>query len=303
MEYRSITYAVTGRRATITLNRPERMNAIDRHMPREIADAVAAANEDNNVHVIVLTGAGKGFCGGYDLVEFAERRPQQRQDRAGNARGANDAPSPWDPMADFYMMFQNTRDFMSLWRSYKPTIARVHGPAVAGGSDIALCCDLIVMADEARIGYPPARVWGCPTTAMWVYRLGPEKAKRMLFTGDLVSGQEALRLGLCLDSVPLSKLDARVDEIVARIEGVPRNQLMMQKLMINQALENMGLQSTQMMATLFDGITRHSPEGVWFKEQAEISGFKEAVRKRDSGGPIAEGASRPFRSTFGMLRP
>jgi enoyl-CoA hydratase len=300
MEFKSIIYRVAGRRATITLNRPERMNAIDRHMPREIADAVAAANEDNSVHAIVLAGAGKGFCGGYDLVEFAERTPRQPPDRAG---AADNAAKPWDPMADFYMMFQNTKDFMSLWRSYKPTIARVHGPAVAGGSDIALCCDLIVMADEARIGYPPARVWGCPTTAMWVYRLGPERAKRMLFTGDLVYGQEALKLGLCLDSVPLAQLDTRIDELVARIEGVPRNQLMMQKLMINQALENMGLQSTQMMATLFDGITRNSPEGVWFKEQAERSGFKEAVRKRDSGEPIAEGESRPFRSTFGAYRP
>jgi enoyl-CoA hydratase len=210
---------------------------------------------------------------------------------------------PWDPMADFYMMSQNTRDFMSLWRSFKPTIARVHGPAVAGGSDIALCCDLIVMADEARIGYPPARVWGCPTTAMWVYRLGAEKAKRMLFTGDLVYGQEAKALGLVLDSVPLAELDARVGQLAARIEGVPRNQLMMQKLMINQAYENMGLASTQMIANFFDGVTRNSPEGLWFKEQAEADGFKEAVRKRDSGEPIADGWSRPFRSTFGRYRP
>jgi enoyl-CoA hydratase len=274
------------------------MNAIDRHMPREIADAVAAANEDNDVHVIVLAGAGKGFCGGYDLVEFAEA-PRA----AGGQNPAGNAARPWDPMADFYMMSQNTKDFMSLWRSFKPTIARVHGPAVAGGSDIALCCDLIVMADEARIGYPPARVWGCPTTAMWVYRLGAERAKRMLLTGDLVSGQEAKQLGLCLDSVPLEELDARIDEIAARIEGVPRNQLMMQKLMINQAFENMGLASTQTIATLFDGITRNSPEGVWFKEEAERTGFKEAVKKRDSGAPIAQGKSRPFRSTFGRYRP
>jgi enoyl-CoA hydratase len=304
MEFQSIAYAVKGRRATITLNRPARMNAIDRHMPREIADAVAAANEDNKVHVIVLAGAGKGFCGGYDLVEFAETRSRAAEPdkEASAARNAN-AVRPWDPMADFYMMSQNTKDFMSLWRSFKPTIARVHGPAVAGGSDIALCCDLIVMADEARIGYPPARVWGCPTTAMWVYRLGAEKAKRMLFTGDLVSGQEAKQLGLCLESVPLEMLDARIDEIAARIEGVPRNQLMMQKLMINQALENMGLSSTQTIATLFDGITRHSPEGQWFKEEAERAGFKEAVKKRDSGEPIAEGKSRPFRSTFGRYRP
>jgi enoyl-CoA hydratase len=300
MDFQSITYAVSGRRATVTLNRPERMNAIDRRMPREIADAVALANEDNDVHVIVLTGAGKGFCGGYDLVEFAEQPPRQGADGSAARQGAQ---RPWDPMADFYMMSQNTRDFMSLWRSFKPTIARVHGPAVAGGSDIALCCDLVVMADEARIGYPPARVWGCPTTAMWVYRLGAEKAKRMLFTGDLVDGQEALRLGLCLDSVPLAELDARIDQIAGRIEGVPRNQLMMQKLMINQAYENMGLSSTQMTATLFDGITRHSPEGVWFKSEAEAKGFKEAIRQRDSGEPLAEGWSRAFRSTFGGYRP
>jgi len=303
MEFRSIAYEKVGRRALITLNRPERMNAIDRRMPREIADAVALANEDNDVHLIILTGAGKGFCGGYDLVEFAERRPAPRP--TASEGGPAEAPDrlPWDPVADFYMMSQNTRDFMSLWRSFKPTIARVHGPAVAGGSDIALCCDLIVMADEARIGYPPARVWGCPTTAMWVYRMGAEKAKRMLLTGDLVYGPEALKLGLCLDSVPLERLDARIDEIARRIEGVPKNQLMMQKLMINQAFENMGLSSTQTLATLFDGITRHSPEGVWFKEEAERSGFKEAVRRRDSGEPIAEGWSRPWRMTFGGYRP
>ncbi len=306
MDFHSVAYAVEGRRALITLNRPERMNAIDRHMPGEIARAVAMANEDNDVHVIVITGAGKGFCGGYDLVDFAERRPTARPDAAkapSRPERANGEPLPWDPMADFYMMSQNTRDFMSLWRSFKPTIARVHRPAVAGGSDIALCCDMVVMADEARIGYPPARVWGCPTTAMWVYRLGAEKAKRMLFTGDLVHGQEALKLGLVLDSVPLAELDARVDQLAARMEGVPRNQLMMQKLMINQAHENMGLVSTQMMATFFDGVTRNSPEGVWFKEEAEREGFKAAIAARDGGEPIAEGWSRPFRSTFGPYRP
>ena len=303
MDFKSLIYEVRGRRALITLNRPDRMNAIDRHMPGEIAAAVALANEDNDVHVIVLTGAGKGFCGGYDLVEFAERRPRSRVEEAGGESGANARDLPWDPMADYFMMSQNTRDFMSLWRSFKPTIARVHGPAVAGGSDIALCCDMVIMADEARIGYPPARVWGCPTTAMWVYRLGAEKAKRMPFTGDLVGGQEALKLGLVLESVPLAELDQRIEAIAARIEGVPRNQLMMQKMMINQAYENMGLASTQMTATLFDGVTRNSPEGVWFKAEAEANGFKAAIAERDGGEPIAEGWSRPFRSSFGPYRP
>jgi enoyl-CoA hydratase len=172
---------------------------------------------------------------------------------------------------------------MSLFRSHRPVIAKVHGHAVAGGSDIALCCDLVVMAEDARIGYMPARVWGCPTTAMWVYRLGPERAKRMLLTGDTVDGREAARMGLVLKAVPAAQLDEAVDELAARMASVPVNQLMMQKLMINQALENMGLRTTQMIATIFDGITRHSPEGMAFKRRAETVGWKEAVRERDLG--------------------
>ncbi len=291
MDYTAIEYATRGRIATITLNRPHRMNAISLAMPRELADAVERANRDDAVHVIVLTGAGKGFCSGYDLVDFAEAEGEQPGSQLGGSDSGGDA---WDPMADFYGMAENTRNFMALWRSYKPTIARVHGPAVAGGSDIALACDLVIMADEAVIGYPPARVWGCPTTAMWVYRLGAERAKRMLLTGDLVGGREAAELGLVLESVPLERLDDRVMALAERMAGVPKNQLMMQKLMINQAYENMGLANTQMFATLFDGMTRHSPEGAWFKRRAESVGFKQAVAERDSGQPIADGVSRPL---------
>lgn len=159
------------------------------------------------------------------------------------------------------------------------------------------------MADEAVIGYPPARVWGCPTTAMWVYRLGAERAKRMLLTGDLVDGKEAAAMGLVLESCPLSVLDERVDALAQRMAGVPKNQLMMQKMMVNQAYENMGLQTTQMFATLFDGITRHNPEGVWFKQRAEAVGFKQAVKERDSGDPIAPDASRPLSPYSKPLEP
>lgn len=289
MEFTDITYSTEGRVATITLNRPERLNAISMAMPGQIAAAVDRANRDDSVHVIVLTGAGRAFCSGYDLVDFAEAEGEKPGSQLGDGQAG-----PWDPMLDFYGMYQNTQDFMALWKSYKPTIARVHGPAVAGGSDIALCCDLVLMADEAVIGYPPARVWGCPTTAMWVYRLGAERAKRMLLTGDLVGGREAVELGLVLESVPLEQLDERVQAMAERMAGVPKNQLMMQKLLINQAFENMGLANTQMFATLFDGITRHSPEGVWFKQRAEAVGFKQAVMERDSGDPIAEGVSRPL---------
>ena len=199
---------------------------------------------------------------------------------------------PWDPMQDYRVMKGYTDDFFTLWRSYKPTLCKVHGYAVAGGSDIALSCDIVVMAEDARIGYMPARVWGCPTTAMWVYRLGAEKAKRMLLTGDTIDGRTARQWGLVYDAVPAKKLDAAVDALAARMAGVPRNQLMMQKLMINQAYDNMGLAGTQLIATLFDGITRHSPEGVWFKEYAERHGFHEAVSWRDSGRPIPEGRPR-----------
>jgi enoyl-CoA hydratase len=286
MGFHHLTYETDGRIATITLNRPERLNAIARGMPQEIREAVEKANDDNDIHCIVLTGAGRSFCAGYDLVDFAEHKSP--------ASAGQSAKGPWDPMVDFAMMGRNTQDFMSLWRSNKPTIAKVRGHAVAGGSDIALCCDFVVMAEDAKIGYPPARVWGVPTPAMWIYRLGAEKAKRMLLTGDLITGKEAAAMGLVLEAVPESELNDRVVALATRIAAVPKNQLMMVKLMINQAIESMGLAQTQMFATLFDGIARHSPEGVWFKQQAEEKGFKEAVRQRDGGEPIAEGVSKPF---------
>jgi enoyl-CoA hydratase len=268
-----VLYEKDGRIGRITLNRPEVMNAIDDEVPLELADCVARANADPGVHVIVLSGKGEAFCAGYDLTYYAE----------GNGNGQATQDMPWDPMKDYAFMMRNTELFMSLWRSYRPVICKVHGFAVAGGSDIAMCSDIIVMAEEARIGYMPVRVWGCPTTAMWVYRLGPEKAKRMLFTGDKIDGREAERLGLVLKAVPAADLDREVEALAERMATVPVNQLMMQKLVVNQAIEAMGLKQTQMFATIFDGITRHSPEGINFKTRAEQVGWKQAVRERDAG--------------------
>jgi len=283
MAYETLLYDVADRVCTITLNRPERFNAIERLMPREIRAAVEAAERDPEVHVIVVKGAGKGFCGGYDLKKFAERSD-------GDSAGGQEMP--WDPTIDFAGMWRNTQDFMALWRARKPTIAQVHGAAVAGGSDIALCCDFLVMAENARIGYPPARVWGVPTPAMWVYRLGPQAAKRLMMTGDLITGTEAAEMGLALRAVPEPELAAAVEALVSRLRGVPRNQLMMTKMVVNQAYENMGLATTQMLATFFDGVARHSPEGIWFRERAEEVGFKQAVAERDSGDPIAPHVSK-----------
>ncbi len=272
----SVLYQQQDRIAYITLNRPEKMNAINETMPDELKDAVAQANNANDVHVIVLQGAGNGFCSGYDLEIYAEQpRP---------CPGSQNMP--WDATVDFRLMQHNNNCFMSLWHSYKPVICKLHGFAVAGGSDIALCCDLIIMDKAAKIGYPPARLWGCPTTAMWIYRVGAERAKRLLFTGDLINGEEAAQMGLVSQAVPTAELDATVNNLATRIASVPQNQLMLHKLMINQAFENMGLATTQMFALLFDGIARHSPEGVHFKQRAEESGFKQAIKERDSNTPL-----------------
>jgi enoyl-CoA hydratase len=288
MTYASIEYRTDGRIARITLNRPDRLNAIDDDMPTEIRLAVEEANADPAVHVIVVAGAGRSFCAGYDLKRYAERSDVDRPHGEGGA--APPADLLWDPMADYRLMRRNTDDFGSLWRSYKPTIAKVQGHAVAGGSDIALSCDLVVMAEDARIGYMPARVWGCPTTAMWVFRLGAERAKRLLFTGDTIDGRTAAAWGLVAEAVPAADLDAAVEALAARVAGVPRNQLMMQKLMINGAVDAMGLHATQTLATVFDGIARHSPEGIWFRRRAEEHGFHDAVDWRDSGRPIPDGS-------------
>jgi enoyl-CoA hydratase len=192
-------------------------------------------------------------------------------------------------MVDYAYMKRNTEDFMALWRSPKPTIAKVHGAAVAGGSDIALCCDLLVMADDARIGYMPTRVWGCPTTAMWTFRLGPIRAKQMMFTGDVIDGRKAADWGLANESVPFEELEATTMRLAQRIAGVPSSHLAMHKMVVNQVMLTMGLEQAQTMATMFDGITRHNPEGLWFRRYAQAQCFKEAVRLRDSGEPIPEG--------------
>jgi enoyl-CoA hydratase len=266
--------------ARLLLNRPERLNAITDDTPREIRAAVEWATGDAEVHVIVVEGAGKGFCGGYDLTYFGQ--------------GDIDHPCqqerfPWDPMADYAVMKRHTEDFMALWRCPKPTIAKVHGHAVAGGSDIALSCDLLVMAEDARIGYMPTRVWGCPTTAMWTYRLGPTRAKQLMFTGDTIDGATAAAWGLANLAVPPAQLEGATMRLANRIAGVPRGQLAMHKMIVNQVLLAMGLEQSQMLATVFDGITRHNPEGLWFRRYAQVEGFKAAVRRRDSGEPIPEG--------------
>ena len=298
---KTLTYEVTARIARIMLNRPERGNGITLEMPAELAACVECANLDPNVHVIALAGNGKGFCGGYDLVVSAEQRLGLEQDLTSWPTGSpmdarvqlanHDPDQTWDPILDYAMMSRNVRGFMSLFYSDKPVICKVHGFCVAGGTDMALCSDLLVIEDKASIGYPPARVWGVPTTALWAYRIGVEKAKRLLFTGDCLTGTQALEWGLATDAPPGDRLEARFESLLERVSRLPINQLVMMKLLINQTVLGQSLQSSQMLGTIFDGIARHTREGYAFQKRATEVGFKQAVKERDE--PFADSKPVP----------
>jgi len=273
-----VEYGVDGRVARVTLNRPARGNGITRSLLSELESAVERADGDPQVHVLLLSGSGKGFCGGYDLVEYAEETIPN-----------HDRSEPWDPMLDYAWMSRNVRAFMSLFHCSKPVVCKVHGFCVAGGTDLALCSDLLVIAADARIGYPPARVWGSPTTSMWAYRLGVQRAKRLLFTGDCLSGAEALDWGLAIDAPAPAQLDQRTEALAQRIARLPVNQLQMMKLLVNQSLYSQGLHATQLLGTVFDGIARHTREGYAFQALAAQSGWGQAVRERDE--PFGEAKS------------
>ena len=266
----TLDYAVDDRVARITLDRPERGNALTLDTPRELAECVALANDDPAVHAIALTGRGKGFCGGYDLKEFAEQGMPN-----------HDPDAIWDPVVDWQGMSRNVRGYMSLFESGKPVLCKVQGFCVAGGTDLALCSDLLLIASDARIGYPPARVWGSPTTALWAHRIGPQRAKRLLFTGDLITGAQALDWGLAIEAPPADALDERFEALVQRVALTPVNQLVMMKLLVNETIHAQGLHATQTLGTFFDGIARHTEEGYAFQRRAMESGFKAAVRERD----------------------
>jgi enoyl-CoA hydratase len=287
----TMIYERDGRVARITLNRPDRGNGITLEMPRELADCVERANLDPAVHVIALAGNGSGFCGGYDLVASAERMGEGELGDSEVPEGSpldpltiarnHDPGGTWDPVTDFQMMSRNVRGFMSLFHSEKPVVCKVHGFCVAGGTDMALCSDLLVVEDRAKIGYPPARVWGVPTTALWAHRIGAGRAKRLLLTGDSIDGATAVEWGLATKAAPAAELDAAFEALLERVARLPINQLVMHKALVNSTVHAQGLAQTQLTATFFDGIARHTPEGYEFQQRAAEAGFKEAVRERD----------------------
>ena len=299
----TMTYAVSGRVARITLDRPERGNGITRAFGERARALYRAGGSRPGGARDPAGGNGKGFCGGYDLVESAEGQGRMGEEGLSPPPGspldpmvmaANHDPSgTWDPTVDYGMMGRNVRAFMSLFHCSKPVVCKVHGFCVAGGTDMALCSDLLVIAADAKIGYPPARVWGSPTTSMWAYRLGSQRAKRLLFTGDCLSGGEALEWGLAIEAPAAEDLDERTEILLERIARNPLNQLQMMKLLVNQSLYAQGLYQTQVLGTVFDGIARHTKEGYAFQQRAAEAGFKQAVRERDE--PFGDHGASTFK--------
>lgn len=271
----------------ITLTRAAEYNTITPSLRDELAAAIDAADASREAHVILLRAEGPAFCAGYGLDWSTAA--QAEESVLGAAKSGR--KRAWDSVADLRMMGEFVQTYMKLWYAKKPTIAAVQGWCIGGGTDMVLCADIIIAADDASFGYPPSRVWGTPTTAMWVYRMGLERAKRYILTGDEIAAKEAARIGLILETVPTKKLQSHALAFAKRMAQVPTSQLVMLKLLCNQTVENMGFSSSRMLGTLFDGIARHTQEGLDFVTRAQDVGFRQAVRERDD--PFQDYGSKP----------
>lgn len=294
MAYSTIRTETEAGVRSIWLSRPDAYNTITPALSGELADAIDAADADPAVHVILLRAQGKAFCAGYGLDWSTGAQASEARRPTEVAGGEGSAGRVWDSVGDMRLIGTFVDTYMKLWYAAKPTIAAVNGWCIGGGTDMVLCADMIVAADDAVFGYPPSRVWGTPTTAMWVYRMGLEQAKRYLLTGDEIPAEEAARIGLILESVPADELQDHAFALARRMAQVPTNQLVMLKLLCNQTVENMGMSSSRLLGSLFDGIARHTQEGLDFVGRAQEVGFREAVRERDD--PFGDYGSGP-RST------
>jgi len=264
--------------AIITLNRPEKLNTLTEAVVQGVAEGIDTATASAQVRAIVLRGEGRVFTAGYDLVAGESGGWSSPYD----APGVEARAGAWDPVRDYQWMNRNVERFMKLWHCPKPVIGQVHGYAIGGATDLVLCCDQIFMAEDAHIGYAPSRIFGTPTTMLWVYRLGLEHAKQFLLTGEAIDAATALRIGLVSRVCAPAELAAEVEAYAERFRHIPANQLALNKLLINQAFENMGLRTTQLLGTLFDGITRHTEEAYRWAESFREKGFREVIRERDA---------------------
>ena len=282
--FETIIYAVEGPVATITLNRPERLNTIVPPMPDEVQEAVGMATRDADVKVIVLRGAGRAFCAGYD---FSGGFHHWDELVAGD--GA------WDPGKDFVFAtapeLSPTQKLFSVWRCPKPVIALVHGWCVGGGSDFALSADLVIASEDAVIGTPYSRMWGCYLSGMWIYRLGLARAKYHALTGRPLTGVQAAEIQLINQAVPFAELEDTVARVARELAAIPASQLAAMKLVVNQAYERMGVGTTQVLGPILDGLMRNTPEAVEFIDTAASEGVRAVVERRD--GPFHDYSQAP----------
>ena len=273
--------------AIITINRPDKLNTLTEAVVQGVADSIDRATASKEVRAIVLRGEGRVFTAGYDLVVG----------ESGGWSSPYDAPSDkpragaWDPVRDYQFMNRNVERFMKIWHCPKPVLGQIHGFAVGGATDLVLCCDQLFMADDAFIGYAPSRVFGTPTTMIWVYRLGLEHAKQYLLSGRAIDAETAMRIGLVSEVHPAAELPGRIEEYAKKFQHIPGNQLALNKMLINQAFENMGMRTTQMLGTFFDGVTRHTEEAYRWAESFEEKGFREVIKERDA--PWGDYGERP----------
>jgi len=282
--YETILYRAEGATASITLNRPDRLNTIVPPMPEEVQAAVGRATRDHDVKVIVLRGAGRAFCAGYDFGGGFTHW----EEHFGTG-------GEWDPGKDFAFATAHelapTQQLMSVWRTPKPVIAQVHGWCVGGGSDFALCADLVVASEDAVIGTPYSRMWGAYLSGMWIHRLGLARAKYHALTGRPLTGAQAAEVELINEAVPFARLEERVAELAGELASIPSSQLAAQKLVVNHAYENMGLASTQTLGPILDGLMRNTPEARDFIDKAEREGVRSVIEDRD--GPFGDYSQAP----------
>ena len=286
--------------AIITLNRPERMNTLTEAVVAGVADSIDRATASKPVRSVILRGAGRTLTAGYDLnpgadastAELAASTAEPADEQAAELHDTwgspFDAPSPpprlgaWDPVRDYQFMNHNVQRFMKIWNCPKPVLGQIHGWAIGGATDLVLCCDLLFMASDAHIGYAPSRIFGTPTTMLWVYRLGLEHAKQFLLSGDAIDAETAHRIGLVSHVFAPEDLPGEIEKYAQRFAHIPANQLALNKLLINQAFENMGLRTTQMLGTFFDGVTRHTEEAYRWAEGFSEKGFRQVIAERDA---------------------
>ncbi len=268
--------------AVISINRPEKKNTLTEAVVQGIADGIDAATASSDVVAVVLRGEGGTLTGGYDLTAgIGGGGGEESWSTPYAARGPRPREGAWDPVRDYQFMNNNVRRFMKIWECPKPVIGEISGWAVGGATDLILCADLLYMAEDAHIGYAPSRIFGTPTTMMWVYRLGLEHAKQYLLTGRAIDAATAHRIGLVSEICPPTEISAIVEAEAQRFKHIPANQLALNKMLINQAFENMGLRTSQMLGTFFDGVTRHTEEAYRWVESFEENGFREVIRERD----------------------